>query len=111
MPLHLPSADALLMHTNLLILLLQHASNLHAVQATGEEDGAKDGEGEGEGEGAMEVDGAAAAKAEAQRKAAQAAIDDDPLLSLKDSQECTPLHLAVINGGGVRWWFLMECGS
>jgi hypothetical protein len=44
-------------------------------------------------------DGAAAAQARVRRAALQAAIDNDPLLSLRDSQECTPLHVAIANGG------------
>ncbi len=50
-----------------------------------------------EGEEGEEDEKAAAASA-ARRQVVQAAIDNDPLLSLKDSNECTPLHLAIING-------------
>jgi len=40
----------------------------------------------------------AAAMSAARRQVVQAAIDNDPLLALKDSNECTPLHLAIMNG-------------
>lgn len=47
----------------------------------------------------MDTDDAAAATARA--AVVQAAIDSDPLVSLKDANECTPLHLAIINGAAL----------
>jgi hypothetical protein len=43
-----------------------------------------------------------AALADARRQVVLAAIENDPLLSLKDAQECSPLHLAILNGGRGR---------
>ncbi|GBG00204.1 hypothetical protein Rsub_12985 [Raphidocelis subcapitata] len=77
-------------------LLDARRAQLQAAFAEGEE------EEEGGGAADMETDAEAAeeaaALASARRRVVQAAIAADPLLNLKDSNECTPLHLAIING-------------
>lgn len=81
-------------------LLEARQQQLRAAFAEANED---DDEGAGGSGGGMDVDGedpedGAAADADVRRQAAQAAIDNDPLLSLKDWQECTPLHVAIVHG-------------